>query len=42
MSKRAFEKIKTGLDDARTYLDETADKRRYRDEMKTRLGTGRL
>ncbi len=30
MSKRAFDKIKTGLDDARAYLDGTADKRRYR------------
>jgi putative transcriptional regulator len=30
MSKRAFDKIKAGLDDARTYLDGTADKRRYR------------
>ena len=30
MSKRAFEKIKQGLDDARAYLDGTADKSRYR------------
>ncbi len=29
MSRRAFDKIKTGLDDARAYLDGTADKRRY-------------
>jgi putative transcriptional regulator len=30
MSKRAFEKIKAGLDSARAYLDGTADKRAYR------------
>jgi putative transcriptional regulator len=30
LSKRAFDKIKAGLDDARTYLEGTADKRRYR------------
>ena len=30
MSKRAFDKIKAGLDSARGYLDESANKRRYR------------
>jgi len=30
MSKRVFEKIKAGLDDARAFLDGTADARRYR------------
>ena len=30
MNKRAFEKIKAGLDSAKAYLDGTADKRRYR------------
>lgn len=30
MSKRAFDKIKAGLDDAGAYLDGVADKRRYR------------
>jgi putative transcriptional regulator len=30
MSKRAFDKITQGLDQARAYLDGTADKRRYR------------
>jgi len=30
MSKRAFEKIKAGLDSAKAYLDGTADKRKYR------------
>jgi len=30
MSKHAFDKIKAGLDDARAYLDGTADKKRYR------------
>jgi addiction module HigA family antidote len=30
MTTRAFKKIMAGLDDARTYLEGTADKRRYR------------
>ena len=30
MSKRAFNKIKQGLDEARAFLDGTADKSRYR------------
>ena len=30
MSKRAFSKIKAGLDSAKAYLDGTADKRKYR------------
>ncbi len=30
MSKRAFNKIKAALDEARAFLDGTADKRRYR------------
>ena len=30
MTKRAFDKIMEGLDQARAYLDGTADKRRYR------------
>jgi len=30
MSKRAFDKIKAGLDSARAYLDGTADRRAYR------------
>ena len=30
MSKRAFNKIMEGLDQARAYLEGTADKRRYR------------
>jgi putative transcriptional regulator len=47
MTKRAFDKIKAGLDDARAYLEGTADKRRYKvyvpEEMdvkkiRTRLG----
>jgi putative transcriptional regulator len=47
MSKRAFEKIKAGLDDARAYLDGTADTRRFRvhvpetvdvKKIRTRLG----
>jgi putative transcriptional regulator len=30
MSKKAFDKIKAGLDSAKAYLDGTADKRLYR------------
>jgi hypothetical protein len=30
MTTRAFKKVMAGLDDARAYLDGTADKRRYR------------
>ena len=30
MSKRAFDKIKAGLDSAKAYLEGTADKRKYR------------
>ncbi len=30
MSKRAFDKIKQGLDEARAFLEGTADKNRYR------------
>jgi putative transcriptional regulator len=30
MTKRAFDKIMAGLDEARAYLDGTADKSRYR------------
>jgi putative transcriptional regulator len=47
MSKRAFDKIKAGLDSAQAYLKGTADKRRYRvhvpetidvKKIRTRLG----
>ncbi len=47
MSKRAFEKIKAGLESAKAYLDGTADKREYRvhvpenidvRKIRTRLG----
>ena len=47
MSKRAFDKIKAGLDSAKAYLDGTADKRKYRvhvpenidvRKIRTRLG----
>ena len=47
MTKRAFDKIKAGLDSAQAYLDGTADKRRYRvhvpetidvKKIRTRLG----
>ena len=30
MAKRIYDKIMAGLDEARAYLDGTADKRRYR------------
>ncbi len=47
MSKRAFDKIKAGLDGAKAYLDGTADTRKYRvyvpesidvRKIRTRLG----
>lgn len=47
MTKRAFDRIKAGLDDARAYLDGTADKGRYKvhvpekmdvKKIRTRLG----
>ena len=47
MSKRAFDRIKAGLDDARAYLEGTADKRRFKvhvpekmdvKKIRTRLG----
>ena len=47
MSKRAFDKIKAGLDSAKAYLDGTADERNYRvhvpekidvRKIRTRLG----
>jgi putative transcriptional regulator len=47
MSKRAFDKIKAGLDNTKAYLDGAADKRKYRvhvpekidvRKIRTRLG----
>jgi putative transcriptional regulator len=47
MTRRAFDKIRAGLDDARAYLEGTVDKRRYRvhvpekmdvKKIRTRLG----
>jgi putative transcriptional regulator len=47
MTKRAFDKIKAGLDSAKAYLDGTADKQKYRvhipekidvRKIRTRLG----
>jgi putative transcriptional regulator len=47
MSKRAFDKIKAGLDDAKAFLEGTADKKRFRvhvpasvdvKKIRTRLG----
>ena len=37
MTKSAFEKIKAGLEDAKAYLDGSADKRRYGNCCSTEL-----
>jgi putative transcriptional regulator len=42
MSKRAFEKIKTGLDSARAYLDGTADKSLYRVHVPEKLDVKKI
>lgn len=42
MTKRAFDKIKAGLDDARAYLDGTADKRRYRVHVPERIDVRKI
>ena len=39
MTKRAFDRIKSGLDDARAYLKETADKQRYKVHVPEKTGT---
>jgi hypothetical protein len=41
MNKRAFDKIKQGLDEARAYLDGTADRSRYRVHYASRQITQR-
>ena len=42
MSKRAFDKIKAGLDSAKTYLDGTADKRKYRDRVPEQIDVRKI
>jgi putative transcriptional regulator len=42
MTKRAFDKIKAGLEDARAYLDGTADKRRYRVHVPDRMDVKKI
>jgi putative transcriptional regulator len=37
MTKRAFDKIMEGVDQARAYLEGTADKRRYRVHVPTKV-----
>ena len=42
MTSRAFKKIMAGLDDARAYLDGTADKRRYRVHVPTKVDVKKI
>jgi putative transcriptional regulator len=42
MSKKAFEKIKAGLDSAKAYLDGTADKRLYRVHVPEKVDVRRI
>ena len=42
MSKRAFGKIMQGIEEARTYLDGTADKRRYRIHVPEKVDVKRI
>ncbi len=42
MTKRAFDKIMERLDQARAYLDGTADKRRYRVHMPENVDVKKL
>jgi len=42
MTKRAFDKIKAGLNDARAYLDGSADKRRYRVHVPERIDVRKI
>ena len=42
MSKRAFDKIKAGLDSAKAYLDGTADKRLYRVHVPQKIDVRRI
>jgi len=42
MSKRAFEKIKAGLESAKAYVEGTADKRRYRVHVPTEVNVKKI
>jgi putative transcriptional regulator len=42
MSKRSFNKIKPGLVDAKTYLDGTADKRKYRVHVPAKMDVRKI
>jgi len=42
MSKRAFDKIKAGLDSARSYLDGTADERHYRVRVPEKINVRKI
>ena len=42
MSKRAFEKIKAGLESAKAYVDGSADKRKYRVHIPERIDLRRI
>jgi len=42
MSKHAFEKIKAGLESAKSYLDGTADKRKYRVHVPKKIDVRRI
>ncbi len=42
MTKRAFDKIMTGLDEARAYLEGTADKSRYRVHVPEKVDVKRI
>ena len=42
MTKTAFEKIKAGLDDAKAYLDGSADKRRYGIHVPARVNVKKI
>lgn len=42
MSKRAFDKIKAGLDDAKAFLEGTADANRYRIRVPARVDVRKI
>ena len=42
MSRTAFEKIKAGLDEAKAYLDDSADKSRYRIHVPARVNVKKI
>jgi putative transcriptional regulator len=42
MTKNAFDKIKSGLDDTRNYLDGSADKRKFRVTVPARVNVKKI